>query len=403
MDAEMLTEMVRKALGLPTLRVDEWRCTSLVGHISNPATGGIYRVRGSSRHNDELKPWSFILKIVHLAEDAPQGWGTDLLHFGYWKREALAYQSGILGDLGPNLRAPRCFEVVEQPDGSVWLWLEDMAESGQATWSVSRYGLAARHFGQWQGRSLSASSLPAASWLRTGWLHSWAAHFEFLKDYILHSDFWEHPLVRAAFPIPVTDRLLALWAERKTWMDILDRMPLTVCHFDTWRPNLLATIDPDGQDHTVALDWQCMGLGPAGEVGNLLLTALMTLEVSASEAKALDSAIWEGYLQGLRHAGWAGNPRHVRFCYTAYPALRWGLVFPMLMILPYVLNEEKRAEAEAKYEQSIEELLHQWAGALYFLLDLADEAHALGNGLGAEASPASELSSGLPANSWTPS
>jgi len=386
MDAEMLTEKVRQALGLPTLRVEEWRCTSLAGHISNPATGGIYRVTGSGRHNGALRPWSLILKIVHLAEDAPQGWGTDLLHFGYWKREALAYQSGILEDLGTNLRAPRCFDVAEQPDGSVWLWLEDVSESGQSPWSLSRYGLAAHHFGQWQGRFLASSSLPAVSWLRSGWLRSWVAHFEFLQDYLLHPEFWEHPLVRAAFPVPVTDRLLALWAERQTWMDILDRMPLTVCHFDTWRPNLLACRDPDGQEHTVALDWQGMGLGPAGEVGNLLLTALMTLEVPASEAKALDSAVWEGYLQGLREAGWIGDPRHVRFCYAAYPALRWGLVFPMLMILPYVLNEEKRAEAEAKYGQSIEELLHRWAGALYLLLDLADEAHALAKGLGAEVS-----------------
>ena len=110
----------------------------------------------------------------------------------------------------------------------------------------------------------------------------------------------------------------------------------------------------------------------------------MTLEMKAAEAKALDAAIWENYLQGLQEAGWEGDPRHVRFCYTAYPALRWGLVFPMLMILPYVLSESKRAEAEAKYGQSLEELLHQWAGALYFLLDLADEARGLAGTLRAE-------------------
>jgi hypothetical protein len=218
-------------------------------------------------------------------------------------------------------------------------------------------------------------------WLRTGWLRSWVSHFEFLKDYLPHPDFWEDPLVRAAFPVPVVDRLLALWARRQEWLDILDRMPLTLCHFDTWRPNLLAAATPDGHDRTVALDWQCMGLGPAGEVGNLLLTALMTLEVPASDAKTLDAAIWEGYLQGLQEAGWRGNSKDVRFCYTAYPALRWGLVFPMLMILPYVRNPEKRAEAEAKYGQSIEELLSRWAGALYAMLDLADEAHELANGL----------------------
>lgn len=387
-DAAALTGKVRAALGLPSFRIDDWRCTTLTGHISNPATGGLYRVMGSGRQHGQQNarpvPWSLILKIVHLAEDTPQGWGTDLLHFGYWKREALAYQSGILEGLGVNMRAPHCFEAAEQPDGSVWLWLEEITESGQAIWPVARYGLAARHFGQWQGTYLAGRPLPALSWLQTGWLRSWTAHFEFLTAFARHPDFWEHPLVRAAFPVPVADRLLDLWAERAAWMDILDRLPQTLCHFDTWRPNLLSCIGQDGQDCTVALDWQCMGLGPAGEIGNLLLTALMTLEVKAGDAKILDAAIWESYLQGLRETGWAGNPCHARFCYTAYPALRWGLVFPMLMIVPYVMDANKRAEAEAKYGQPLEELLRQWAGALYFLLDMADEARGLADALRAE-------------------
>lgn len=380
-DVEVLTSKVRQALGQPCFQIDDWICTSLTGHISNPATGGLYRVTGSGQQNGLSASWSLILKIVCLAEDAPQGWGTDLLHFGYWKREALAYESGILKDLGPNLRAPRCFDVTEHRDGSVWLWLEEIKETGPTAWSVARYGLAARHFGQWQGPPLADCALSAAPWLTTGWLRSWVSHFEFLENYLLHPDFWEHPLVRAAFPVPVTGRLLALWAERSTWMDLLDRMPQTLCHFDVWRPNLLASRDEDGKDRTVALDWQCMGLGPVGEVGNLLLTSLLTLDMKSADAKALDAAIWQSYLQGMQEMGWAGDSRQMRFCYTAYPALRWGLVFPMLMILPYVLNPDKRAEAEAKHGQPLEELLRQWADALYFLLDLADEARDLAGAL----------------------
>lgn len=376
-DAEVLTRHVRAALGLPAFRVDEWRCTTLTGHISNPATGGLYRVLGSGQHAARSIQWSLILKVVRRPEHAPQGWGTDLLHFGYWKREALAYQSGILEALAPNLRAPRCFEVAEQPDGSVWLWLEEITPTGQEVWPLACYGLAARHFGQWQGTYSAGRPLPMSPWLHSGWLRSWMEHFEFLANYLQHPNFWEHPLVRAAFPIPVADRLLELWAQRRAWMDILDRLPQTLCHFDTWRPNLLACSGHDGEDQTVALDWQCMGLGPVGEVGNLLLTSLMTLDVKAGEAKALDTVIWESHLRGLQEAGWAGDPRQVRFCYTAYPTLRWSLVFPMLMIVPYVLDESKRVAAEAKYGLPLAELLRQWASVLYFLLDLGDEAHRL--------------------------
>lgn len=383
-DADVLTGNVRTALDLPDFQIDDWRCTSLTGHISNPATGGLYRVVGNGQQAGRSVPWSIILKIVHLAEDAPQGWGSDQLHFGYWKREALAYQSGLLQDLGSKLRAPRCFEVAEQPDGSVWLWLEEITEAGQEKWAVQRYGVAARHIGQWQGPYSADRSVPVAPWLQSGWLRSWVQHFEFLTNYLPRLDFWDHPLVCAAFPDPVAERLLSLWADRLEWMDILDRMPVTPCHFDTWRPNLLACVDPDGQEKTVALDWQCMGLGPVGEVGNLLLTALITLEIPASEAKTLDTAIWEGYLQGLQESGWKGNWLQARFCYTAYPVLRWGLVYPMLMILPYVFIDSKRAEAESKHGQSIEELLSQWANALYVLLDLGEEARTLAGRLRSE-------------------
>lgn len=381
LEAVALTKTVRQALGLPAFQMTEWRCTSLPGHISNPATGGLYRVTGTGQEAQRHVSWSLILKIAHLTEEAPQGWGTDLLHFGYWKRETLAYQSGFLENLGSYLKAPRCFEVTEQPDGSVWMWLEEIRENGDTLWPMSRYGLAARHFGQWQGTYLAGRPLPAASWLKTGWLRSWIKHFEFLGDFLLRPQPWEHPFVQMTFPVPFEDRLRRLWAERHTWMDLLDRLPQTLCHFDIWRSNLMARQGPDGQDETVALDWQCMGLGPAGELGNLVMTSLMNLEEDASEAKALDLAVWENYLAGLREAGWRGDARAVRFCYTAYPALRWGLVFPLVTILPYIHDTSRRSEAEAKYGEPFEQLLTQWASAFYFLLDLADEARCLADRL----------------------
>ena len=175
--AEALTKTVRQALDLPTFQLNDWQATSLPGHISNPATGGLYRVVVSGQAAQQQVSWSLILKIAHLTEAAPQGWGTDLLHFGYWKREALAYQSGFLEHLGAHLKAPRCFEIAEQPDGSVWMWLEEIRESEEGLWPLSRYGVTARHFGQWQGTYLAGRPLPVASWLKTGWLRSWIEHF----------------------------------------------------------------------------------------------------------------------------------------------------------------------------------------------------------------------------------
>ncbi|HZG67862.1 MAG TPA: hypothetical protein VEZ12_14040, partial [Herpetosiphonaceae bacterium] len=82
-----------------------------------------------------------------------------------WKREVLAYQSGILEDLGGGLVVPRVYAVMERPGGMVWLWLEDIVEAYATPWPLERYGLAARHLGAWQGTYLAGRPLPDAPWL----------------------------------------------------------------------------------------------------------------------------------------------------------------------------------------------------------------------------------------------
>ncbi len=376
-----LTKVVRRALRLPNLQIHEWRSSSLMKEITNPVTRGIYRFEGRGEDRDSILSWSFILKIARLSEEAPDGWGADLHHFGYWKREALVYQSGFLESLPGDLSAPRCYGVEEQSDGSVWLWLEDIHDPVVACWSLSRYGQAARHFGQWQGAYSAGRPLPLYPWLRGGWLRSWVDHFDMVMNYAQRPHAWEHPLVRRTFQVPLADYLLRLWTERHAWIDLLDRLPQTICHFDVWRPNLFACRDEAGQEQTVAIDWQSIGIGPIGEVGNLLVTALMNREVKPEDARTLDSLVWEGYLQGLQEAEWKGDVRAVRFCYTAYPVLRWSWVFPMLMVLPCALDQTHRAEAEEKYAKPVEELLEQGARVCYFLLDLAEEARGLARSL----------------------
>src|SRR5512136_1328606 len=105
-----LTNLVRKALDRPGLQVTEWKAEALHGGVE--WNSAVFRFRGQASDGVESLPWSLILKVVRPSEKASEPAGI-----WYWKREALAYQSGLLHTLpGGNVTAPACHLVDERPD-----------------------------------------------------------------------------------------------------------------------------------------------------------------------------------------------------------------------------------------------------------------------------------------------
>lgn len=170
--AGRLREVVGAALGAPDVTLGAWNATPLGGGAGMFAVarqlyllGGVACVRGTDC------PWSLVLKIA-----APAPGQDDPTAIGYWRREALLYPSGLLNDLPPGLRAPRCYGCDVQVDGQIWLWLEHVREDNKVhLWPVARWALAARHLGQFNGAYLAGRPLPRAPWLGGGRLRSWLA------------------------------------------------------------------------------------------------------------------------------------------------------------------------------------------------------------------------------------
>ena len=222
---EALAGPVRRMLVDAAAELVDWRHEPLAYTVRNPLAGGVFRVTGHARTRGEVRPWSLILKIAHSPAGrswpdgrvAPPGWGMNPAHSQYWKREALAYRSGLLDNLPGGLVAPRCFGVDERGDDVIWLWLEEMRESARRPWPLARYGLAARHLGRFNGAYRAGRPLPTAPWLNRGFLCAWTADPArvTLTETIVSAETWAHPLVRAAFPIPVADRLRRLHSERE--------------------------------------------------------------------------------------------------------------------------------------------------------------------------------------------
>jgi hypothetical protein len=308
-DQATLTPLVQSTLGSQTVEVLDWECEQLHGGIG--VGTAIKRFAGQGRDREQTLSWSLILKVLR-----PEGGKTNVSAWNYYKREADAYQSGWLDNLPGSLAAPRCFGVLEHPDGTCWIWLEDLRDRFASEWPLEQYGVVARHLGQFNGAYLVDRPLPGWSWLSSDWLRCYveqsAPAMEPLRD------------VRALpwacrwLPPEDSDQFFHLWAAREFYLDALDRLPQTLCHFDIFRRNLFARRTADGDEQSVAIDWAFVGQGPVGADLNPLVWMSIALGgVGLDRAQELEEVAFEGYLEGLRETGWRGDPRQVRLGYTA--------------------------------------------------------------------------------------
>jgi hypothetical protein len=368
-DRATLTPLVQSALNSETVEVINWEHEQL--HAGVGAGTAVYRFSGEGRDQHQTIPWSLILKVLR-----PEGGSGDTSAWDYYRREADAYQSGWLDDLPGGLTAPRNFDIVEHPDGTCWMWLEDIRDMLGSQWPLEHYGVAARHAGQFNGAYLAGQPLPDWPWLSSGWLRQFVA--QAAPALPLLRDSLDQPLVRRALPGDASDRLFRLWEERDLFLDALDRLPQTLCHLDLFRRNLFARKTADGHDQTVAVDWAFAGRSAIGEeLVPLVLASLMFYEVGLDKAQALEEIVFEGYLDGLRDAGWRGDSRQVRLGYAAAASLRYRCGGELGRFLAIMLDESLHDIAQSAFGRPIGEVADFWAQVARLFDGTIDEAREL--------------------------
>lgn len=243
-----------------------------------------------------------------------------------WKREALLYQSGLLGHSPTGLRGPACY-AVERPKPTLYaLWLEDAGDDWSEKWPTARYRLAARHLGRFSGGYLVAGRVPDDAYLARG---QWESYLEYCASCIdLLRRHRHEPAVAAVYSAATADRLEALWENRhRILTQAHAAVPLSLGHGDTSGRNLYAP--PDGADSTIAIDWYYAGLCPLGEDPARLLGSSLHwfFRGRMDQAPALAADICAGYLDGLRDAGWEGDVQAVRRVFYAAAATIYGLSY----------------------------------------------------------------------------
>jgi hypothetical protein len=345
---------------------------------TSPARGGVYRIDGTGRTRGELRPRRLVLKVLRpLPEDlldrvrerAPADFDA-IVEAVRWDREALAYRSGLLADLAPGLVAARCYRLEERPDDGFWLWLEDVGD-GHDRWTVDDFARAAHHLGRFNGAYVVGRPLPDFPWLSRDslWPHvrflaaeSWAA--------VSSPNNWRSPLARAVFPSPPIDRFARLRDDLELFGAALRRLPQTFCHHDAHQDNLFFRAEG-----MAAIDWQVSGLGAVGEeLGHLVGYCMKLYALPGARIGELDRAVFDGYVEGLRAAGWGGDAGLARLGYLASFVPRMAMNVPQLNLLA---DEARLAAVGRRRGLSPIEIARHHAAITHYLLDLADEARGL--------------------------
>jgi len=349
-NAETLTPFVRRALHSDATQITIWDRQQMRGGVGLGTS--VHRFSCQARDGDQTHTWSLILKVLHPVpgHDEPSHWFN-------WQREAAAYRSGWLDDLPGGIAAPCCFGVDDMLDGCYWLWLDEVQDDIGRKWPLEHYGVAARHLGQFNGAYLVRESWPTHRWLsRKGirrHIESSAPAIEQVRQ------FQGRPLVHRFLAHGVDDLLFHAWGDRHRWLDLLDRLPQSICHHDAFRRNMFAQRQADSSFETVLIDWSYAGQGAIGaEVVPLVLGTVGFLEVDLSQARELERIVLDGYVQGLRDVGWQGAPWQVEMGYLA-SGNRYGLG-SVKEILPLMLEDPPPVDVQAVYGCSVEELLDYW-------------------------------------------
>jgi hypothetical protein len=332
LDEDALTPVVRSVLESHSASITEWSVAPLASVDVHFGAGRLFLVTGTAAVGLASRSWSVVLKPI-AREDAeramePSDASDD---YAFWKREPLAYASGVLERLPKGgLRAPRCYGVVERGPDHYWIWLEHLVRDD--AWPLARYEVAARHLGAFNGANIAGESPPQAAWTAsTSSVQAYwgAAHpalapaVEFLETPAM----WRHDeLRRAVDPLRLGD-LAAFFAEQDAFVAALAALPQTFCHNDALRTNLFADDRRSDAHQTIAVDWQVAGLGPIGsELAMLIAGSVLFLKVRAEAIDDLADRIWTAYVAGLKEAGYRPDEVAARFAYAASIAARCGLL-----------------------------------------------------------------------------
>lgn len=326
-----------------------WSCSPL-GEVKEESS--VYRVSSTVQLDDgSRQDYSLILKIAK-----PDPMRDEADHYYYWKREALAYQSGMLSQLPEGIRAPQCYDVEELTDGNVRVWLEDLPiDALHKDWTLTHICDIYYALGKFNGAYLAGATLPADWFLCRAWMRSWVE-------------------VCTAYALPVHEQK-AIWdshsGSNELWelylynrkrssalLETLERLPRVLAHQDVHWDNIFME-NENGNDSLLAIDWQFASISGVGEeLGRMFGYALLKKKIPIDRVALYKEEIFSSYMQGLKAAGWEGDSKLARYGFLAAASLRHIMVMDKMLRGMEEGNSKNEESSTSHLIAVAQELLH---------------------------------------------
>jgi thiamine kinase-like enzyme len=170
------------------------------------------------------------------------------------------------------------------------------------------------------------------------------------------------PAVAAVLDARTVARLRASRDDNARFLDVLDALPRTVCHFDLHPANLFATAGGT----TTVVDWASVGIGAVGDdPGNLVPDAVFDFHLDPAHLDALFDTVADGYAEGL--GANATVDVDVRAAMALAMATKYVWIGPAIA---QALHDGR----ELLNRRPVDDTLAAWLPTLAFVLDRADDA-----------------------------
>ena len=392
--AAELAPVVKKALRDDHAWPLTWEFDAL-DWTGNPATVGLFRLAGIARTSGGGEvPWIMVLKVVADVDLTGDPLVDRYTHepegINYWKREALAFNSGLLIDWPGPLVPVHCYGVEEVSKSQAWIWLEAREGAGpHALWTIEQLASAAYDFGalaaQWRSKLPDVGQYP---WLAQRWLRGWVALVRiYAVDHFLeHDGCGNGSAVEPFLDWSTRRRIAELISDADDLLTGFDSLPVTLAHHDPQWGNLFAAAPDESPARTVAIDWGFFGLAPIGsDLGLHIGQNIMSWGIDQRRAAEHDQASTVAYISGLEDYGWNGDVDSVKFARATAAALNAGtwLAMEVSWLCPDMAERFGSDAAAwptrvaAKQGISTITVVERWASGFNYVLHLADEARQL--------------------------